>query len=51
MDVTVAVLQPADYAKMGATYVSKPGETLPIYLKNNIVVGITLAVSIQVAPS
>lgn len=33
-DVTVAVLQPADYAKMGATYVSKPGETLPIYLKN-----------------
>lgn len=33
-DVTVAVLQPEDYAKMGATYVGKPGETLPIYLKN-----------------
>lgn len=29
----VAVLQPADYNTMGATYVSKPDETLPVYLQ------------------
>lgn len=29
----VAVLQPADYTQMGYSYVSKPAETLPIYLQ------------------
>lgn len=29
----VAVLQPADYNTMGAAYVSKPDETLPVYLQ------------------
>lgn len=31
----IAVLQPADYATIGSKYVSKPAETLPIYLKQN----------------
>lgn len=29
----MAVLQPADYDQMGYSYVSKPAETMPIYLK------------------
>ena len=29
----VAVLQPADYTQMGYSYVSKPAETLPVYLQ------------------
>ena len=29
----IAVLQPADYTQMGYSYVSKPAETLPIYLQ------------------
>lgn len=29
----IAVLQPADYAQMGYSYVSKPAETLPTYLQ------------------
>ncbi len=29
----IAVLQPADYAQMGYSYVSKPAETLPVYLQ------------------
>lgn len=32
---SVAVLQPGDYTSIGGTYVSKPAETLPIYLKQN----------------
>lgn len=32
---SVAVLQPGDYTSIGSTYVSKPAETLPIYLKQN----------------
>ena len=32
---SIAVLQPADYTAIGSTYVSKPAETLPIYLKQN----------------
>lgn len=32
-EATVAVLQPADYAQMGYSYISKPAETLPIYLQ------------------
>lgn len=32
---SIAVVQPADYSAMGSTYISKPGETLPIYLKQN----------------
>lgn len=32
---SVAVLQPADYTAIGSSYVSKPAETLPIYLKQN----------------
>lgn len=32
-EATVAVLQPADYEKMGFTYVGKPAETMPIYLQ------------------
>lgn len=31
----IALLQPDDYTAMGSTYVSKPSETLPIYLKQN----------------
>jgi len=31
----IAVLQPADYAAIGSKYVSKPAETLPVYLKQN----------------
>ena len=30
----IAVLQPADYAQMGYSYVSKPAETLPVYLQH-----------------
>lgn len=33
-EVTVSVLQPSDYDKMGAAYVSKPAEILPIYLRD-----------------
>ncbi len=29
----IAVLQPADYTQMGYSYVSKPAETLPVYLQ------------------
>lgn len=32
-EAEVAVLQPADYDKMGYSYVSKPAETMPVYLK------------------
>ena len=32
-EADVAVLQPADYDQMGYSYVSKPAETMPIYLK------------------
>ena len=32
-DADIAVLQPADYTQIGYSYISKPGETLPIYLK------------------
>lgn len=32
---SVAVLQPGDYTSIGSTYVSKPAETLPVYLKQN----------------
>lgn len=32
---SVAVLQPADYTAIGSAYVSKPAETLPIYLRQN----------------
>lgn len=31
----IAVLQPADYTSIGSKYVSKPAETLPVYLKQN----------------
>ena len=31
----IAVLQPADYTSIGSKYVSKPDETLPVYLKQN----------------
>lgn len=30
----IAVLQPADYTQMGYSYVSKPAETLPVYLQH-----------------
>ena len=32
-EAEVAVLQPVDYDKMGYSYVSKPAETMPVYLK------------------
>lgn len=32
-EAEVAVLQPADYDKMGYSYISKPAETMPVYLK------------------
>ena len=31
----IAVLQPADYTSIGSKYVSKPAETLAVYLKQN----------------
>lgn len=33
--VDVSVLQPSDYDQMGSSYVSKPAESLPIYLAKN----------------
>lgn len=34
-DATISVLQPTDYNEIGSTYVSKPSETLPVYLQRN----------------